>query len=276
MNRLFRANFTRLLKDYVFWLISVVLFGYAVIYMLNGCRQEKSGLAGGRHFLEDYYFQFAIVIGLFAAVFITLYLSVEYSDGVVRNKIIAGYTRRSIYLSNLLLTFCASFFMMCMGLLGGLVGIPTFGVWNMGAFPVFVCVLVLMMFLFAFCAIFTFINMLLQNKSVGAVVTILVFFALLFVASTMMNRLAQPETVSDVMFTAEGVVFDDPKPNPLYVDGAARGVLDFVIDVIPAGQGLRLASNEVAHPVRMLLSSMVLAVLVTIMGIFAFERKDLK
>jgi len=215
-------------------------------------------------------------IGLFAAVFTTLYLSIEYSGGVMRNKIIAGHTRKNIYLSNLTLSFLASIFMTFMGLLGGLVGIPTFGVWKISGFSIFCYMLILILFLLAFCAIFTFISMLLPNKSVGAVVTILTFFGLLLMASIMMNKLDQPEMISDTILTMDGIQFSDPVPNPKYVGGKIRDLLDFAIDLLPAGQGARLSINEVHHPVRMLLSSAFISVFATILGIFFFEKKDLK
>ncbi|MDE7298996.1 MAG: ABC transporter permease [Lachnospiraceae bacterium] len=276
MNNLFAANFTRLKKSMVFWLCSLVMFVYIVIYMLNGCRQQLSGIIGEVYSLEDYYFQFAMLIGLFVSVFITLFLSTEYSDGVIRNKIIAGHTRRAIYLSNLFTVFLASLFIMLMGLLGGLVGIPVFGLWKMDALSLVCRLLILAMFLFAFCAIFTLINMLSQNRAFSAVITVLTFFALLMAASMIINRLAQPEMVSDALFTADGLVFSDPMPNPYYVSGTTRKLLDFIVDLIPAGQGQRLAINEAAHPLRMILSSAFVTVFATLCGLFLFEKRDLK
>ncbi len=275
MKRLFHANLVRLLRDKVFWLSNGILLIYTVVYMLNACRQERSGLVG-THFLEDYYFQFTIFIGLFTAVFTTLYLSTEYSDGIMRNKIIGGHTRRNIYLSNLTLSFLASIFMTFMGLLGGLVGIPTFGVWKINGFSMFCRILILILFLLAFCAIFTFISMLLPNKSVSAVITILTFFGLLLMASMMMNKLDQPAMISDTILTVDGIQFSDPMPNPKYVEGKIRDILDFAIDLLPSGQGARFSINEVNYPVRMMLSSAFISVFVTALGMFFFEKKDLK
>lgn len=275
MKRLFYANFARLFNNWVFWINSGILLVYAAVYMLNGCRQERSGLVGV-HVLEDYYFQFAMFIGLFSGVFTTLYLSVEYSDGVLKNKIIAGHTREEIYLSNLFFTFFVSLFMACMGCLGGLVGIPTFGTFGMGGFPALCNLLIMVMFLFAFSAVFTMVAMLSPNKAVGAVVTILAFFLMLFAASIMSNRLGEPEMVSDTLITENGITFSDPKPNPRYVDGMAREVLDFAVDLLPAGQGMRLAMGEAKNPVRMLLSSVFVSGFVTWGGIFLFRRKNLK
>ncbi len=44
MKRLFHANLVRLLRDRVFWLSNGILLIYTVVYMLNACRQERSGL----------------------------------------------------------------------------------------------------------------------------------------------------------------------------------------------------------------------------------------
>lgn len=46
MKRLFHANLVRLLRDKVFWLSNGILLIYTVVYMLNACRQERSGLVG--------------------------------------------------------------------------------------------------------------------------------------------------------------------------------------------------------------------------------------
>lgn len=275
MNELFHANFARLLRDKVFWLISGVLLVYAIVSMWNGCRQEQSGLAG-KHFLEDYYFQFAALAGLFSAVFSTLYLSAEYDGGALRNKVVVGHTRACIYLSNLFLVFFASLFMACMGCLGGLVGIPVFGGFYMGGTSVLCYLLIMVAFLFAFSAVFTTVAMLLPNRAANAVVTILIFFLMLFVASGMLNRLAQPETVHDTFLSDNTVAYSEPVPNPRYVDGMAREVLDFAIDLLPAGQGMRLAMGEVIHPVRMMLLSVLFSAGMVLCGVFLFGRKDLK
>ena len=274
-NQLFHANLVRLSRSVVFWICNVSILVYTVVYMLNGCRQRKNGLVTS-YFLEDFYFQFAILIGLFAAVFTTLYLSVEYGNGVLRNKIIVGHTRADIYLSNLRLGFFASVIMMGIGLAGGLVGIPTFGTWNMGGLQVLLRILIMVMFLFAFRAVFTMLCMLIQNKSICAIVTVLAYFALLVASSMMINRLMQPEMVSDTILTAQGVTFSEPKPNPLYLEGFWRKVLDFIIDLIPAGQGIRLSSNDIGHPVRMLALSTFVTVFFTAFGLFMFNKKDLK
>ncbi len=277
MNRLLCANFSRLWKSKYFYIGVGVMFAYIALYMGNRCRITFADLTYQETNLESCYFQFSLVIGLFSAVFSTLFLGQEYSGGAIRNKVIAGYSRKDIYLSQLIVVSAASLLMLLAGMAGGLVGIPVFGFWKMGAGQLFLYLLIAAMSTLVFCAVNTYINVLTQNKVRSAVLTILVFFALLFLVSKLQARLDEPDTVfSDIQIHGDEINFLDPMPNPRYVSGAKREILDFIVDVLPTGQGLRLASNEAAHPVRMLLSSAVLTVLVTFGGIFRYGREDLK
>ena len=141
----------------------------------------------------------------------------------------------------------------------------------------FLYLLIIVMATFTFCAIYTLINVLIQNKALSAILTILVFFTLFFSSSKLEERLASPQTVfQDIYINGEEVNFRDPIPNPRYVDGLKREIIDFFIDFLPTGQMERVALLRVEHPVRMLASSMFLTIFLTGLGIFLFERKDLK
>ncbi len=277
MNRLFGANLTRLWKNKCFWLCVGGMFVYIVVYMVSRCQTALVDMTDGEKNLEKYYFQSASVIGLFCAVFSTIFLSREYSDGTVRNKVVAGHTRKNIYLSHLAVTFLASLLMLLVGMAAALVGIPVLGVWKMGTGWLFMYLLITVMATLAFCAIDTMLNILIQNRAFCAVLTILVFFALLFAASKLEERLSAPETVFQNILVVDGeVVFGDPIPNPRYVDGGKRDIMDFAVDFLPAGQVCRVANLKVAAPVRMLVSSLFLTVFLTRFGIYLFERKDLR
>lgn len=277
MNRLCSAEFSRLWRNKYFWLCTGVMFVYLVLYMVSRCRIVLEDMTESEKALEDYYFQFSLVIGLFSAVFTTLFLGQEYGDGVIRNKIIAGHSRRNIYLSHLILTFAASFLMLLAGMAGSLVGIPVLGLWEMDGGTLFSYLLITVMFTLTFCSIYTYINVFSHNKISAAVLTILAFFALLFLAGKLEERLSEPGIVfSDISITNDKVTFNDPMQNPRYVDGVKRKVLDLIVDLLPTGQGERVAYLKAAHPVRMLLSSVLLTILVTLFGMFRFERKDLK
>lgn len=277
MRKLVAANLGRLWKSRCFWVCMGAMFVYSFFYMKSRCQFVLDDMTDGERSLEDYYFQFAHVVGLFIAVFSTIFLSREYSDGTVRNKVIAGHTRRDIYLSHLTVVFIASLLMLLSGMVASLVGIPVLGMFRMGAGELFLHLLIVVMATLSFCGIYTFINVLLPNRAFSAVISLLLFFGMLFTVMKLDERLAAPATVfQDIVVTGGEIDFREPMPNPRYVDGVEREAMDFAIDFLPMGQVYRVAYLWVAHPGRMLASSAFLTVFVTFAGICLFQRKDLK
>ena len=52
--------------------------------------------------IDEALFQFPMIHGVMLAAFVPLFLGADYSDGTIRNKLIAGHRRSGIYLSDLL------------------------------------------------------------------------------------------------------------------------------------------------------------------------------
>lgn len=275
MYKLLSANLSRLKKDKVFRLCMGAMVVYSILYMLNGCKQAIS-MSEYHHSLDHYYFQFAISLGMFCALFTSMFLGTEYSDGTIRNKIVVGHTRTDIYLANLITVFAATLLMMVVWLVGALVGIPTLGLWEMGIPGLLLNLVIAVMFAAAFSSIFTFVCMLTTNKAIAVVISILLFLGLLIFASTLYNGLNQPEMASGIQLTANGLEMTDPSPNPAYVSGARRAVYEFLIDFLPTGQGLRMWQLEILHPVRMMISSVSITFFATFGGVFIFKRKNLR
>lgn len=116
--------------------------------------------------------------------------------------------------------------------------------------------------------------MLNHNRAGGAVLAILVFLALLFAASYCYNQLQVPEMSAAAIFTENGIEIGDPQPNPNYVEGAARNALQFVVDFLPTGQGILIASYEAEHLWQMGLYSVLITAAVTLLpdGTAAFSN----
>lgn len=82
MRKLLSANFSRLWKDKTFWICIIAMLLISGGNMLNGCRQAVIMKQEGYIVeLDKYYFMLAPVPGLFHAVFVSLFLGTEYSDG---------------------------------------------------------------------------------------------------------------------------------------------------------------------------------------------------
>lgn len=276
MRKLLSANFSRLWKDKFFWLCMGAMLIYSVVYMMNGCRQAAADLSEYNYSIDKYYFHFAVVIGAFCALFSSMFLGTEYSDGTIRNKIIVGHTRTSIYIANLITSFTATLLLMLVWLIGALAAIPTLGVWEMGVPNLFAYLLIAVMFEAALAAIFTFVCMQTANKATTVVISILLFLGLIVFASMINNGLSQPEMTSGVQISANGIDMSEPTPNPNYISGIQRTIYEFIVDFLPTGQGLQMSQLKIDHAVRMLVSSVVITVLTTLGGLFVFKRKDLK
>ncbi len=276
MNKLLRSNFSRLWKSKIFWICMGAMLVYAIVYMLNGCRQAEMDMSEYQYSIDNYYFHFALLIGFFCALFSSMFFGTEFSDGTIRNKIFVGHTIESIYLAGLITTFTATLLIMSVWLVGALAAVPTLGFWKIGVFRLVMFLLISVMFVLAFSAIFTVINMLSSNKALTVLVSILLFLGLLVFASVIYNSLSEPETVSGVLITQNGLEMAEPSPNPNYITGVKREIFSFIVDFLPTGQGIRLWRLEITNPVRMLASSLFIAVISTSGGLFAFKRKNIK
>ena len=206
MSKLLRSNFSRLLKNKIFWLCIVGMVIYAVAYMLNAGQRTVSPTDGKVYTLEEYYFQFLVYVGFFFAVATSMFLGTEYSDGTIRNKLVVGHTRTNVYLANLIVTFVAGLLIMCVWFVGALVGVPALGFFSFT--PVnLVCYFVLCVLLVAaYSSINTFVAVLSTNKTITVLVSLVLAFGLLLCASMLYNALEAPETINNYIADIKGRV----------------------------------------------------------------------
>ncbi|MCQ4637714.1 ABC transporter permease [Anaerovorax odorimutans] len=277
MNRLLAANFTRLKKDKVFWLGMLVMFVFgAYIIIRNYLDMQRDGTQIAP---DDLLFGYTILVGIVAAVFCSLYLGTEYSDGTMRNKLIVGHTRPGIYLANLIVCISAGFLMVLAYLIPAIgLGMPLLGTFSADGKIIVLTLLGSLIMVLALTAIFTLVSMLIQNKAFAAVVAIVGIFALLFAAISIANILNAPPTYEGYSFTNDSGVVQSGEtiPNPRYVSGTKREVYETVLEILPTGQALEYASMGAAHTWRMSLYSLAITVITTGAGILVFRRKDIK
>lgn len=271
MSRLLSACFTRLSRHKVFWLGMVIMFVWSALMLIEGNQHEQ-------RILDDFFFQYAPVVGGFCAVFISLFLGTDYSDGTIRNKIAVGHSRKAVYLSNMIVCLMAGIMMNAAWILAMLtIGVPLFGWPESGTIVVLGYLLITVFMIAAFVSIFTMISMLNQHKASAAVTALLTFLLILFVASYCYNRLHEPEMYSaGPVITRNGVELSPPRQNPDYVSGNMRRVYGFLVDFLPAGQAILMANMEAMHPLLMPLYSLIIVSSTTIVGVLIFQRRDLK
>ncbi len=228
---------------------------------------------------DDTMFGYCSVIGAFCAAFCSLYLGTEYSDGTIRNKLMVGCSRSAIYLSNLFVSFSAAL-LMCGAYLAAVcaLGLPMFG--SPETEPTLLAAMLLcsIVLVLAFSALYTMISMLNQNKAVVAVISIVLFFLLLFASMLIMEKLSEPEFYDNYYFLNEAgeIVKGEPELNANYLQGIKRTVFEFLHDFLPTGQSMQLAGRSPLHLWRMPLYSLLIALTSTACGLLGFRKKDLK
>ena len=273
MNNLLRANFFRLKRDSIFWSCMFTVLVCSVGFMVLWCQEnaERVDLMD----LDAFYFRLSAAMGFFSAMFTCLFLSVEYGEGTIRNKLAVGHTRRAVYLSNFFTVFAASLCIAAVWLVGGLAGVPFLGFLTIGPAGMILCLAVIVGFMASFSAIYTFIGML-NDRRTATVITISLWLVLVLVSNFFENALYEPEFSNPMVFVDGVRMIGEPIPNPYYIGGIQRAIYEFVVDFLPTGQSSLLQNIKLDHPMRMILSSAGITAAFTLGGLVLFERKDLK
>ena len=286
MTKLLSANLLRLWKNNTFWCSLGVCVGLGALAALGefrfqvgmGADLSLPEVAQAKALLEGQFFEYAAFIGILAAEFISLFIGTEYSDGAIRNKIVVGRSRLSIYFANLITGFAASLLCMAGYMLSCLaVGAPLLGWFTKPAPLLLWAIAGSVVMLAAFCAIFTFASMNCSKKSTSAVICLLGVFVLLFAAVYLNARLEAPEFISGYELSVGGEISQAvPEPNPHYLTGLEREVYQFLYDLLPTGQSVQYTTLGFTDPAKLMGLSALVAAVFSAAGAALFRRKDLK
>ena len=277
MRNLLSAGFARLWRSIVFWLSC--LFVAAATLMSIRTRYFDGVQFGYHSSIDTAFLYYVLFIALLIPVVCSLFIGVEYADGTMRNKLVTGHSKKSVYLSNLILCSVASLIMCTSAVVPGLcMGLPLLGGFAMGrtrAILFFAGVYALSL---AWTALFTLLSMLVSNRTVSAVTAILLSLALLSVGAYLEGRLEARPTIQGYTLTVNGEVAEAAEsPNPAYLpEGPVRNAFQFLSDFTPGGQTLQHINQKAKHPELLILYDAVIFLISTAAGLFLFQRKDLK
>lgn len=275
MTKLLSANFLRLKKNKVFWggLILMAAWGIFVPVKLHMDAIEMNYADR----VEDGFFACAMFIGIFIAVFCSLFLGTEYNDGTMRNKIIVGGKRSAIYLANAVVSCAAGLAMCAAYLLPYLcVGMPLMGAFCVPGEMVMLTMLTVLLLSAALSSVFTCIAMVCQNKAATAVICILLAFGSLMSGMVLNEMLEAPPTHMLYSLDENGEMSSSEEPNPKYLEGTKREIVQTLYDINPGGQAIQCAGMTAVNPLRLPLYSLAIIVLATGAGCVLFQKRDLK
>lgn len=277
MIRLLNAGFTRLRKNRVFWLF--LIFSICMSLFMVYSRYKDMKEYGDIVEVEQIILNYSTIIGIVIAIFISLFLGVEYSDGAIRNKISIGHKRTNIYLSNLIITTITSLFSYVLFILVvASIGILLFGPITISISKLLMLIGCIFVTIIAYSSIFTFLAMIISNKTITAITTIMLSFGLMIFALTHLNILYAPEYIESASLTngETGEFQMIQEKNPKYPSETKRKVYQTLLDINPAGQMFQLAGRTVPNLKVLPIYSACIIIVFTGAGLILFNKKELK
>lgn len=275
MYKLLDAGFARIKKNKVFWGCIIVSIGIAIFMLISNYLDFINYNAQIQ--TSELVSNYLPMIGIFIAIFTGLFVGTEYSDGTIRNKIIAGHTKTNIFLSNFIISsIIAIIFEIVWTLVVLLIAVPVFGKPTIGLNVLLITCFDSIIFIIAYCAIFNFISVLSCNKTISAVSCILLFFIMLGVTVTSFNIIQTPATVQEGGLDPDtGIVNFKEVDNPKYPSDAKRRFYQTIVDIIPMGQAFSLGAGLDTNVYMLPIYSVAIIVIFNGTGVYLFNRKDL-
>lgn len=256
--RLLRADFYHLFRSKWLWLSTLAMLGLSFGFV----SMQYSGM--------DYVVTFDRVVflplsfyGVIAAAMISLFVGEDFSDGCIRNKIVAGRSRSSVFLSHLIVC-CFSCVLIYLIMLAVTISlglalfendVTTTQLLRFVALGVLTCLV--------YACIYCALTVLIGNRTNGVVICMMVSFALLF-AALHTNQVVVQQPIKN------GV------PNPHYVSGVTRYVYEWLHDLNPTGQAAQLSSMDCQSPLRWMVSNVMWFILSIGIGGTVFAKKNIR
>lgn len=281
MSRLLHAGYYRLRKNKLTWACLILTISYCLFIYVTQYHNIRQ--YGGAVSLDPLFFNFVIYMGILTAVLTSLFIGTEYHDGTIRNKIVCGLSRNSIYLSNLLLcVFTGTILLLVSFLIGLFVGIPLFGTFTMTTPTLLSLCMISLLSTWAYISIFTMVTTLSPSRTTAAILNLLLAFGLLFIGMIILNKLCQPEYIQQVVATpdTDAIITGEAElewvKNPFYLTGMKREIYQHLLDFLPSGQVMQIFNESATNILRMILYSFSIIIGTNVVGLLLFHKKNIK
>ncbi len=274
MSRLLNAGFKRLINNKLFWACLIIL----IIIGITGCISQYRNMLEYKIEIkhDTFLFSSASMIGIALAVLIPLFVGTDFSDGTIRNKIIVGHSRKSIYFSNLIVSVVSGFIITAVHIIFmTVVAVTMFGPFRLPTSAIIWHTIATIFLIVSYSSIFNMITLLSSNKTISVVISLLLIFSLMMLSAVVLNRLNNEEFINTMSVVDGKNIFEVIK-NPSYLEGNARKIHQFIVDFIPAGQGFQITGNIAPNIKILAVYSLVIALVLNCIGCFMFNKKDLK
>ena len=277
MSKLVSANFSRLFRNKFFWICLVLTVGVAAAIAIDFRMSYSWSPQYISHQTGDACVMYAPILAGIVALFVSLFVGEEYGNKTIRNKIASGYSKGKVYVANLLVCmFVGSLFYWLFFMIIALPIAPWKELVKYNGNIVTDILRDAEMNYFAVLAVISiavFISMLVKNRIMGVVVTVVCMLLLFLAAEFMMEGIRVQEFIWK---SYEGSSVR--ARNPEYTGSVRDITLQTIMNVQPFGQMLQVYRGDV-EDIRAFMFpvySCLMAVLFGFGGVYLFSKKDLE
>lgn len=288
MYKLLNASFSRLRKNKIFLglvILTIIIAAFMLVseYLNNIKYSSVFGISSNT--TDILLMKFINIIGFFIAIFTSLFVGAEYSDGTIRNKIVAGHSRKNIYLSNLIVSILVGIFLELIYLIiVSIVSIPIFGLVQMSFLQLAVILLDIIMIIIVYSSIFNFIALICSNITISTVTSLLLIL-IMFVTDMFLSPTANSTEYiqKNIVMDEQGNVTYEVVKNEDYPGKLVQTICKTISNFNPVSQAIEISGNKInmneedfnnmkVYP----LYSLGLIIIITAIGIYLFNIKELK
>lgn len=247
MRKLLSANLSRLRINKAFWLTVILMILVESFLGWLVLRQNSTRI-------DIVLFISLQGIGVLISVFFSLFLGTEYSDGTIRNKLIVGHKRSSVYLASFITgVISVTIIYFAWIFTGGIFGIIYHASLNNNIGKIALIGVAYWLACVSYISIFNLVGMISSSKARTSIICILTAFILIFGGLTCYS-LARPG----------------------FLSSSQRVIFQFLFDLNPFGQTFQIMSIDVALLWKLVAYSLLLSSILTALGMYSFSKKDLK
>ena len=257
MIQLLRADFSRLRQSVPFRLSLLGMLALSVFFMV----MQATGM--------DYTVPLSRVIflpislfGVAMAAFVSVFVGTDFSDGFIRNKLLAAESRSSLVFSHIIVssTACVIVYALVVAFSAG-IG-QFFFENNVDGADFFLYFMLGVGMSLVLGCLFSVLSLLCGSKTRAVVLCMGLAFVMLFLCLHTNEVLVQTQYRDGVL-------------NSRYISGVRREICSVLHDLNPCGQAAQLSAWEVWHPIRGVCLDLLLLIGLTALGCRRFQSQDI-
>lgn len=226
MSKLLRAGFRRYFKSLLFWL---ALVASVVLGIISGFKVKEDAV------FDDV---FTVVGFILYAILLSLMIGREFGDRVIKNKIISGHTKGSVFVSEYILSVAVCLLLCSVSAL-------IFALFNLDLFGRMLPELLMKSIVGYFLLIVSMITvtvslcMFTSHRAIMAIAVLVLILATFMISYELDDRLERPEYYMQLE-VVDGIhtLVQGTEKNPHYIDRPLRDVYNFFKRIIPHGQAI--------------------------------------